>query len=51
MEGMPSGYYLGMATIYDQRGDSYNSAVIGYDISGGKIKECSIDEDFVGTDY
>ena len=51
MQGMPSGYYLGMATIYDQRGDSYNSAVIGYDISGGKIKECSIDEDFVGTDY
>ena len=51
MDGMPSGYYLGMATIYDQRGDSYNSAVIGYDISGGKVKECSIDEDFVGTDY
>ena len=51
MKGLPSGYYLAMANIYDQRGDSYSSKVIGYVISGGKIKECELNPDFVGTDY
>ena len=51
MKALPNGYYLAMATIYDQRGDSYSSKVIGYDISGGKIKLCEINPDFIGTDY
>ncbi|MCR4649439.1 MAG: hypothetical protein K5776_10230 [Lachnospiraceae bacterium] len=51
MKELDSGYYLGMVSIYDQRGDSYASRVLGYTISGGKIKECAVDENFVGTDY
>ena len=51
MKALPNGYYLAMADIYDQRGDCYNSKVIGYEISGGKIKMCEINPDFVGTDY
>ena len=51
MKSLPNGYYLAMADIYDQRGDCYNSKVIGYEISGGKIKMCEINPDFVGTDY
>ena len=51
MKGMDSGYWLGMCCISDQRGDSYSSKVIGYDISNGKIKDCKIDTDFIGADY
>ncbi len=51
MKPMPNGYYLAMANIYDQRGDSYNSKVIGYDISGGKITNCEVDPYFIGSDY
>ena len=51
MKALQNGYYLAMANICDQRGDSYSSKVIGYDISGGKIKLCEINPDFVGTDY
>ena len=51
MKPMSNGYYLAMANIYDQRGDSYNSKVIGYDISGGKITNCEVDPYFIGSDY
>ena len=51
MKALQNGYYLAMANICDQRGDSYSSKVIGYNISGGKIKLCEINPDFVGTDY
>lgn len=48
---LSNGYYVGMASIYDQRGDFYNSKVIGYEISGGKIKLCEVNPYFVGSDY
>ena len=51
MKALPNGYYLAMATIYDQRGDSYSSKVIGYEIYGGKIKLCEINPAFIGSDY
>ena len=51
MKPLDNGYYLAMADIYDQRGDAYSSKVIGYEISGGKIKLCELNPDFVGTDY
>ncbi len=51
MKSLPAGYYLAMADISDQRGDVYNSKVLGYTVSGGKIKKCEIDPDFVATDY
>lgn len=51
MKSLDSGYYLGMCVIADQRGDQYNSRVLGYDITNGKIKDCKIDRDYVGTDY
>ena len=51
MKPLANGYYLAMADIYDQRGDTYTSKVIGYEISGGKIKLCELNPDFVGTDY
>ena len=48
---LDSGTYLGMITIYDQRGDSYYSAIIDHELSGKKVKERSIDEDFYGRGY
>ena len=51
MKPLANGYYLAMANIYDQRGDSYNSKVIGYEISGGKITNCEVDPNFIGSDY
>ena len=51
MKELDTNYYLGMTVIYDQRGDTYSSKVMGYDISNGKIKDCQIDKDFVGADY
>lgn len=51
LKALPNNYYLAMATIYDQRGDSYSSKVIGYEISGGKIKMCEVNPDFIGSDY
>ncbi|MCR4696917.1 MAG: hypothetical protein K5654_06350 [Lachnospiraceae bacterium] len=51
MKGLDTGYYLGMLAISDQRGDSYSSKVLGYDITNGKVKECKVDKDFVGADY
>ena len=48
---LSNGYYVGMASIYDQRGDFYNSRVIGYEISGGEIKLCEVNPYFVGSDY
>lgn len=51
MKGLDTGYYLGMCAISDQRGDSYSSKVLGYNISNGKIKDCKVDKDFVGTEY
>ncbi len=50
-KALPNDYYLAMADIYDQRGDCYSSKVIGYEISGGKIKMCEVNPDFIGTDY
>jgi hypothetical protein len=51
MKGLDSNYYLGMCVISDQRGDGYSSKVLGYHITNGKIKDCKVDKDFVGTDY
>ena len=51
MKPLANGYYLAMADIYDQRGDAYTSRVVGYEISGGKIKLCEINPDFAGTEY
>ena len=51
MEPLDSGYYLGMINIYDQRGDCYFSKVVGYTMSGKKLKEVKVDEDFFGTNY
>lgn len=48
---LSNGYYVGMASIYDQRGDFYNSRVISYEISGGEIKFCEVNPYFVGSDY
>ena len=50
-KNIESGYYLGMMVVDDQRGDSYYSAVLGYTVSGGKVKECKIDNDFIGSGY
>lgn len=51
MKPLNNGYYLAMANISDQRGDSYSSIVVGYTISGGKIKNCEVDESFIASDY
>ena len=50
-EKLDSGLYLGMITIYDQRGDSYFSAIIDHKISGKKVKERTVDENFYGRGY
>ena len=48
---LDSGTYLGMITIYDQRGDSYFSAVIDNKIASKKVKERKVDENFYGRGY
>ena len=50
-EKLDSGMYLGMITIYDQRGDSYFSAVIDNKIASKKVKERKVDEYFYGRGY
>ena len=50
-EKLDSGMYLGMITIYDQRGDSYFSAVIDNKIASKKVKERKVDENFYGRGY
>lgn len=48
---LPAGYYLTAAVIGDQRGDVYYSQVVGTQVAGGKVKERSVNADFVGKDY
>ena len=50
-DNLESGTYLGMITIYDQRGDSYYSGIVEHEISGKKIKDRKINEDFYGRGY
>ncbi len=50
-KSLPGGDYLGMTTIFDQRGDEYYSQVVEYTISGGKVKNTEVNHDFYGSAY
>lgn len=51
LRGLDDGYYLGTAVITDIRGDEYYSPVMGYNVSGGKITNRMVDENFRGSSW
>lgn len=51
LRGLDDGYYLGTAVITDIRGDEYYSPVMGYYVTGGKIKNRMVDENFKGASW
>ena len=51
LRGLDDGYYLGTAVITDIRGDEYYSPVMGYYVTGGKIKNRMVDENFRGASW
>ena len=51
LRGLDDGYYLGTAVITDIRGDEYYSPVMGYYLTGGKIKNRMVDESFRGASW
>ena len=50
-ELLPKGYYLCVAVISDQRGDSYYSNVVSASVAGNGVREWSLDSRFLGRAY
>ena len=46
-----NGDYIASAVIFDQRGDSYYSNVVGLTMSNGKIKDWRLETEYYSRDY
>ncbi len=51
MSKISDGTYLNSVVLTDIRGDKYYSGVVEQTISGGKVTDQSVNEDFVGSAY
>ena len=50
-QSLPNDRYLGSVVISDIRGETYYSMVVDHVVSGGRVKERKVDEEFVGSNY
>lgn len=51
MKSLDNGEYLSMIVIEDMRGDTYYAPIVEQSISMGKVRDQSIDMNFVGSAY